>query len=417
MNQNVFTFLTGNMSFDEEPAPKDEIPFDVEFPDAYPAKPCGQPLDPAAEPASAPDSKEERISSLTDALNTRSSKLCTGEWKPPVPAPASGTAPAEQALEAPAPEPAPAPCRKMQAPPPLPRMDRPKKTYTQMSLKGILSKIQKQCAPAVIQTFGKGNHILVIPPRATVELMQMLDYGFWSPVNVYELQFVGEVHVFQEGDHYIHVVTHFIRVYSLDRGRTHSTVCAGGDNTALKFVEKEEEIFHKFEAKYNTDANGYTVDPFVHYGPTIRAFHGHIHSDLGVFFSPTDRNSNYSAANFPAITFVCDPIRKQMKAMVGMEGEDVKIIAFMPPSCVEKKAAKRSAAPVSEPASAPADEPAQDTQFSADMLRGMTVEQQLDLLSKISSNLFRLDGASGFTKIGHNMDGDLVVRLRMKLPL
>lgn len=319
---------------------------------------------------------------------------------------ASGVAPGTDFDAVSGSEPVKAPANEKQAAPPLPTMKRGKVKFPQASLREIVDRIRKDCAPSAIETFGAGRHSVSILPSAMLELIQLVHYGRWSPMNVYEQQFVGLCHIFEDHGRLNYAVTHFIPVYSLDRGRTHSTVSANGNNAALKYVNMDEEIYHEFESKHNRDEKGYKVDPWADYERTVRAFQGHTHPGLGCFFSPTDRNSNYSAVNFPAVTFVCDPIRKTMKAMVGMNGEEAKVIAFMPYASNDKKTARRRETVDLAPLA----------QSEPQTQKLVTLEQHLDMLSEICCCILRFQGTTGRTRIYHDLDDNTVIRLKLKVP-
>ena len=84
------------------------------------------------------------------------------------------------------------------------------------------------------------------------------------------------------------------------------------------------------EDKFNTDAFGYQVDPFLKIcGPSEYVLEGHTHPDLGVFYSQTDKVSGAArAALSPVCIFVCDPIQKKMLGSIGKDFEDAEVIVF-----------------------------------------------------------------------------------------
>lgn len=214
-------------------------------------------------------------------------------------------------------------------PPELPVSDRKvkEKVYPRLSLKEILTIIGGQCAPVGIETYGKGLHKVVILPEAWEELRHMIYYGKRHPVNIYEQQYQGMGHIFIDDNGVITVViSHFLYIYSACRGSTVAYVAKDKYDSMMERLEQEREIYKEFEVKYNQTVDGYKYDPFVEFGPSEVVFYGHTHPGIGVFFSPDDRKSGYATKTLPAVTYVCDPIKKDMKAVVGLAQEDAQIL-------------------------------------------------------------------------------------------
>lgn len=209
----------------------------------------------------------------------------------------------------------------------------------------VPSTIQSNCAPFEVDTYGEGHHVLYIIPEAYCEFSEYVKYGRKRACNVHEQQYIGLGHDFIDANGRIQtVVTRIIPIYSASRGPTHAKAVSEGNDAVLDVLENERNIQNQLEAEYNTDENGYTIDPFLSYGPSKVVLFGHTHPDLGCFFSSVDHRSNYSTPTSPIVTFVCDPIRKEMKAMVGNGCEPMKIVACRPQNAGTAPTAQRTAA-------------------------------------------------------------------------
>lgn len=220
---------------------------------------------------------------------------------------------------------------KTNTPPPLPPANRkaePRK-FPVCSEQAALERIKRFCAPCEYTTYGAGKHTVIILPEAWNELREMICFGKKRAVNYYEQQYQGMGHFNVSADGKLCVViSHFLYIYSAERGRTHARVVKDADTSFLDLLASERAIYNEFETRFNRDEAGHELDPFLRDGASEVVLFGHTHPDLGVFFSEPDRNSSYAAVNFPAVTFVCDPIRKQMKAMVGIEEADARVLVF-----------------------------------------------------------------------------------------
>lgn len=231
--------------------------------------------------------------------------------------------------------------------------------------------IREQCAPFDPETYGTGAHTLYILPEAAAELTNWVQYGKRRAANVHEQQFLGLGHSFVDSDNAIQtVVTRIIPIFSASRGPTHARVVSDGNDAMLDILENERKLQNRLESQLNTDENGHTIDPFLSYGPSAVVLFGHTHPDLGCFFSRVDHQSNYSSPSTPMVTFVCDPIRRDMKAMVGTDCADMKIVVCRP----------KAAASVPAPVAAPREDP---------------VEALWQQVSTASNLLLRQNGVSG----------------------
>ncbi|MBR3974216.1 MAG: hypothetical protein IKJ99_09755 [Oscillospiraceae bacterium] len=195
----------------------------------------------------------------------------------------------------------------------------------------VPATIRACCAPFDPEVYGDGAHTLYVLPEASAELDHWVRFGKKRASNIYEQQFIGLGHEFIDTNRRIQtVITRIIPIFSAGRGPAYAKVISEGNDSILDVIANERKIQNELENEYNTDENGYTVDPFLGYGPSGVVLFGHTHPDIGCFFSSTDHRSNYSTPSTPIVTFVTDPIRKEMKAMVGMGCEDMKVIVCRP---------------------------------------------------------------------------------------
>lgn len=218
---------------------------------------------------------------------------------------------------------------------PMPaRRPSPKKSYPVCSFERALSVIKSGCGSVRIYgRHGKGENKVFILPEAFRELSVMISYGRRSPMNKNEQKFVGLGHWLKdERGHMITVVSHFIEIMTTNRTAVGASNLGpnGEYNPGLDFLEYHREEFLRYEAEYNTDAHGCTVDPFLKLcGPSEYVLEGHTHPDLGVFYSRTDMVSGGArAAKSPVCIFVCDPVRREMLGSTGRDFAPTEVIVF-----------------------------------------------------------------------------------------
>ena len=199
-----------------------------------------------------------------------------------------------------------------------------------VSLKKLIAVIEGKCAPSKPVRFGKGKHTLIILPEAWEELKQMICFGKRRAVNRYEQHYEGLGHYLRDENGFtIIVVTHFMYIYSGNRGPSHATIISGSDASMLDLLEQELAIYNELEPKFNKDEAGFYLDPLLEVcGPSRVVVFGHTHPGIGVFFSQTDHGSHYATDKAPFASVVCDPIQKQMKCMMGVDHADAQIIAY-----------------------------------------------------------------------------------------
>lgn len=215
-----------------------------------------------------------------------------------------------------------------------PRIQREPRSYPIIPLEKVMSIIsEKSGADLIEETHGNGSHKIILLPEAMRELEVMVSYGRRSPMNVKEQKYTGLGHfIMDENEAYIVVVTHFIEILTMNRTAVSSSNLGpnGEYNPGIDFLEYHREEFLRTEKKYNMDAYGYLVDPFIELcGPSEFVLEGHTHPDLGVFYSETDKKSGAArAATTPVCIFVCDPIRKEMLGSVGKDFAKAEVMMF-----------------------------------------------------------------------------------------
>ena len=212
---------------------------------------------------------------------------------------------------------------------PLPELIPTKHTLPVLDADTVSNTILKKCGPCNKKVYGNGIHNVFVLPEAYAELENMICFGKARSVNKYEQQYQGLGYLFQDPDGRVNaVITHFIYVYSVSRGELFAKVCEK-DTSMLDVLKNERDIYRKFEAEFNDyDGTGkYEINPFLEYGNSRLVLNGHTHPRLGCFFSGPDRISSYATDGFPAVTMVCDPIKEDIKVMVGFD-EDTKVTVF-----------------------------------------------------------------------------------------
>lgn len=267
------------------------------------------------------------------------------------------------------------------------------KTYPICSLKKTLDLIQSKCGPVRIsERHGKGANKVIILPEAARELEVMISYGRRSPMNANEQKYAGYGHyLMDESGHVITIVKHFIEIQTMNRNAVGASNLGpnGEYNPGLDFLEYHREEFLKTEAKYNTDAFGYPVDPFLKFcGPSEFVLEGHTHPDLGVFYSGTDRVSGAArAATSPVCIFVCDPVRKEMLGSIGRDFADAEVIVY-----TRGKAAR--------------EEPGEDKRLLP----------PVDEIVRLTGQCLRLRGYMGQVRLHTRWDGRGYLKIKMTMP-
>lgn len=208
------------------------------------------------------------------------------------------------------------------------------RTYPVCSFEKALDIIRNKCGNAYIkERHGKGDNKVIILPEPEQELNSIISYGRKSPMNACEQKLYGMGHFMVDDDgNAITIISHIIEIQTMNRNPVGASNLGpnGEYNPGLDFLEYHREEFLKNEARFNTDAFGCLVDPFLKMcGPSEFVLEGHTHPDLGVFYSKTDKISGAArAASSPVCIFVCDPIRKEMLGSTGKDFAETEIIVF-----------------------------------------------------------------------------------------
>lgn len=233
--------------------------------------------------------------------------------------------------------------------PPLPKQpkrEKKEKVYPIISMEEVCQAIEEKCGALIAERHGEGRpNKVVILPEAWEEMKIMLSYGRESPMNQLEQQFTGYGKFFRtkEGNTII-VVSHFIQVHTMNRSPISASYLSvdGTSNPGLDFLEYYRDEYLNSEAKYNRDAKGYLINPFLEeFGNSEYVLEGHTHPGVGVFFSATDKETGRAhAGNTLLCTFVCDPIRRQMLGAIGGNFEPADVIVYGRSQSSQKKTTK-----------------------------------------------------------------------------
>ena len=141
------------------------------------------------------------------------------------------------------------------------------KTYPVCSLKKALDIIKSKCGDVYVkERHGKGRNKVIILPEPEQELNSIISYGRRSPMNVYEQKLYGMGHFLVDDDgNVITIISHIIEIQTMNRNPVGASNLGpnGEYNPGLDFLEYHREEFLRNEAKFNMDAFGYQVDPFL----------------------------------------------------------------------------------------------------------------------------------------------------------
>ncbi len=266
-------------------------------------------------------------------------------------------------------------------------------TYPICSLKKAMDIIENKCGDVCIaERHGKGPNKVIILPEAARELEVMISYGRRSPMNANEQKYAGYGHyLMDESGHIVTIVKHFIEIQTMNRNAVGASNLGpdGEYNPGLDFLAYHREEFMRNEVKYNTDAFGCQVDPFLELcGPSQFVLEGHTHPDLGVFYSSTDRVSGAArAASSPVCIFVCDPIRKKMLGSIGKNFAEAEIIVY-----------SHGAAP------------------RADLSEDKRLIPPADEVVRLAGQCLRTRGYAGDIRLHTRMDGRGCLKIRLVIP-
>ena len=213
-----------------------------------------------------------------------------------------------------------------------------------LSVEAAMQIIIEKCGPVNIHIVGRGSHTLIILPEAYDELIHSVNYGRLSPMNIDEQKFIGLGHFLTaERGSYMAVVSHFIQIHTMNRSGGAASCLPEGDqvNPGLEYLTYYREKYIRNEAACNKDTRGFAIDPFLRgLGSSEYILEGHTHPDIGAFFSiPDEKLGRARASKKPVVSFVCDPIRCEMKACTGKNFEETTICICERAPAVQKTAA------------------------------------------------------------------------------
>lgn len=279
-------------------------------------------------------------------------------------------------------------------PPPLPaRRPEAPRTYPVFKLADVMRIIVKDCGGVVVERHGTGTDKVLILPEPAQELVSILSYGRRSPQNFRELKLIGLGHfVLTPDNSRLTLVTHFIQIHTTNRTPVSASNLGpdGAPNPGLDFLEYYRDEYLAYEREFNTDAFGRVVDPFLEScGHAEFVLDGHSHPDLGAFFSAPDKAvGRAQAAVDPVCLYVCDPIRRQMKAAVGKELADAEVIVF----------GRTGTSP--QPVSAGSEQ----------------LLPPADALVRLASRCLRTDGVSGGVRLRPRPGGKTSLKIKLVVP-
>lgn len=230
----------------------------------------------------------------------------------------------------------------MSNPPPLPNRTKiTPREFAVLSLNDISRIVEERCGNVfVLERHGEGSNHVIILPEAFQEFKSIVSYHRVSPMNRCEQKYIGLGHFFADKEGNISVVvSHFIQFHTMNRTTISASSLGpnGERNPGVDFLEYYRNEYIQSENVYNTDAFGFSVDPFVDkYGHSEFVLDGHTHPNLGTFFSNTDIQSGTAhAGQLPVCIFVCDPIRGEMLGRIGKDFSDAQVIVYDRELCVD----------------------------------------------------------------------------------
>lgn len=277
--------------------------------------------------------------------------------------------------------------------------DEASRAYPVLDARKIAELIESKCGSvAVAECHGKGRHSVFLLPEAFQEYKMIVSHGRRSPMNRNEKKFVGLGHFLDGGEGAVNiVVSHFIEIPTTNRSEVSASNIGpdGEANPGMKFLTYNREEFQRYEKRYNLDAWGAEVDPFLGLcGTSEYVLNCHTHPNLGVFFSGPDKiNGAARAASTPVCNFVCDPIQGEMLGCVGKDFEDARIVVY-------------DRIPLEAPQAEP--QPGE----TRDSRTGGCIGE----LMRLANNALRVPGITGNVKSRTRLDGKVRVKIDLVLP-
>lgn len=229
--------------------------------------------------------------------------------------------------------------RKNNMPPPLPKQDEKaideELSFSHISYEMVMDMIKNKCGNVVFKIYKpntnknrSGNDLVIFLPVASRELYNIIYWGERTPINNYEQLYMGMGHVFvDESGRRIIVISHVMYVYAAERNQVSAQKKTPERVGIMEYIDLERDIYRKNSKLCNMTSDGFMFDPFVD-EVSYTILLGHTHPGLHVFFSEPDRKSSMACSRLPAVTFVADPINKELLAMVGIEESYADIIMW-----------------------------------------------------------------------------------------
>ena len=213
----------------------------------------------------------------------------------------------------------------------LPAIDKPPAyRYPCRTAEEILSRIHKECGPIREEIHCRGEHTVILLPKAVKDMDHYFETGDCTPHNCLEGKMRLAVRHFadKQGRH-TWVVVRCYPLYLAERTPTFCSVAGRGeDDGILGRIRKEVQWHNRNALKHNVDRYGYLRDPFLRELGDIEDNGDDIHSHPGISvrFSAIDLADNQSTSDHPQIHMIIDPINVKYNAMMGVNAEPVRII-------------------------------------------------------------------------------------------
>lgn len=206
----------------------------------------------------------------------------------------------------------------------------PKVELPQINLKNFRELLKKESGLSARMVYGHGAHTVFVLPDAKQELFTYFKFGKgYRATNRDEQKAKLYGHRFiDENNHYVFLISRAAYIYPAVRGRTFVATSGKNEDDFMEHRLRTEQMsVNQHEARYNTDKNGHVIDIGVeYYGKTIIVGNTHTHSDFGCNPSARDLAANESTADIPYAYLICDPIREDFSAMVGVKAEPARIV-------------------------------------------------------------------------------------------
>lgn len=208
----------------------------------------------------------------------------------------------------------------------------PQTEIPRIVLRDFLQKIKKECGLAEHRIFGSGKHLVIVLPDAKDEIYTYFKVGKGRrAVNVDEQKAKLYGHLFiDEHGRYVFVITRAAYIYPAERRGTYVATSGRNEEDFMEHrLRLEQSIVNKNEARFNKSRDGNVID----FGVLLlrqSQVEGNIHTHPGFGCTPSsiDRAANESTEAKPYAYLICDPIREDFSAMVGVRGEPAKIVFF-----------------------------------------------------------------------------------------